>query len=130
MDAQVVAFIVFTYGLSIALSLVIWLTGGHESPFLFLNAFSMFIPATAVVALRFKTGEKLRVDWGRPPRIYLLLALFLMPVTMHFAMLSVTVYLVGEAPWQDWLADHTNGVFIHPHNLDGEPSIPLGLLFT
>ena len=117
MDAQVVAFIVFTYGLSIALSLVIWLTGGHESPFLFLSVFSMFIPASAVVALRFTTGEKPHVDWVRPPRLYLPLALLLMPVTMHVVMLSATVFLVGRIPWQDWLTDHPTGVFHAPVQL-------------
>jgi membrane protease YdiL (CAAX protease family) len=117
MDAAVIVFIVFAYVLAIALSSVIWLTGGHESPLLFLSLISMFIPAAAVVAARFATGEKLHVDWDLPPKRYFPLALFLMPATMHAVMLSVTVFLTGEVPWQDWLTDHANGVFHSPMQL-------------
>lgn len=117
MDAPVIGLIAYTYVLGIALSLVVWLTGGHESPFLFLSVFSMFIPTSAVVAVRFTTRERLHVDWVAPPRRYLPLALFLIPVTMHVAMLSSTVFLVGRIPWQDWLTDSTNGVFHVPAQL-------------
>jgi membrane protease YdiL (CAAX protease family) len=117
MDAAAMVFIVFAYALAIALSFVIWLTGGHESPLLFLSLISMFIPAAAVVAARFLTGEKLHADWHLPPKRYFPLALFLMPATMHTVMLSATVILTGEVPWQGWLTDHANGVFHSPAQL-------------
>ena len=117
MNAAVLIFVACAYALAIVLSVAIWLTSGNESPLHSLGLISMFIPAAAVFAARYATGEQLRVDWSFPPKRYVPLALFLMPAVMHAVMLSATVFLTGELPWQDWLTHPANDVFRSPAQL-------------
>jgi CAAX protease family protein len=107
-------FIAIAYALSIALSLVVGLTGGQDSPFFGLRYLSMIIPAVAVLAVRFAMNERVRVDWGRLPLQYVPVALFLMPAVLHLSMLPVTAAIDSGLPWQDWLTPQTDGLYHTP----------------
>ena len=104
-------FIAVAYTLSIALSLLIGLSGGHNSPIVGLSYASMFLPALAVVIVKTVRNEPLHVDWNRFPLKYLPAALFLLPVAMHAAMLPATMLLEGPIRWQTrgWGAPHIVG---------------------
>ena len=96
----ITAFVVAAYALSIALSLVIGLTGGHQSPLIALSYLSMFLPAVAVLIVRVTLHESPRLHWDTLPVRYLPVALFLIPVVMHAAMLPVMAALSGGIQWQ------------------------------
>jgi membrane protease YdiL (CAAX protease family) len=108
------AFVVIAYALSITLSLVVGLTGGHESPLIGLRFLSMFIPAVAVLIVNSAMNEDLRVDWNRLPLKYMPLALLLLPVVIHAAMLPVTAAYEGRLPWEDWLTPQSDGLYHTP----------------
>jgi hypothetical protein len=59
-SAAIKAFVVIAYALSITLSLVVWLTGGHERPLIGLRYLSMFIPAVAVLIVNSAMNEDLQ----------------------------------------------------------------------
>ncbi len=48
----IATFVAVAYAMSVALSLIIGLTGGYRSPFIGLQFLSMFIPALAVLSVR------------------------------------------------------------------------------
>lgn len=104
-------FVVVAYGLSIALSLIVGLTGGYESPLVGLQFLSMFIPALAVLGVQRLTSGAVRIDWHRLPWTYVPVALLLLPGVMHAAMLPVAVAYEGRLPWQDWLTPQADGLF-------------------
>ena len=51
----------------------------------------MFIPAVAVLLVGSATNERIQIDWNRCPVKYIPLALLLLPVIMHVAMVPVVV---------------------------------------
>jgi hypothetical protein len=59
----ILVFIATAYALSIALSLVVGFTGGHDSPLIGLEYLSMFLPAVAMLFVTFTLNEAPRVDW-------------------------------------------------------------------
>ena len=111
-------FVAITYILSIAVSLGVWLTGGHESHLAFpLGATSMFIPAVAVLVLRLAMGEKISSScWRRFPVRYLPIALLLIPIVWHSSMLPLLYVLEGGLPWQDWLTPRDDGLYHSPES--------------
>jgi hypothetical protein len=76
----IVVFVATTYALSIALSLVVGLNGGHESRFIGLSYLSMFLPAISVLVVSSAMKEQPRVQWDHLPLRYLPVAVFLIPV--------------------------------------------------
>ena len=112
--ASILAFIAFAYGLSIALSLLVGLTGGYRSPLIGLGLVSMVIPAIAVLIARSTMNEKARIDWHRLPATHVPLALLLMPVVMHAAMLTTTAGYEGRLPWEPWLSPQADGLYHTP----------------
>jgi membrane protease YdiL (CAAX protease family) len=96
----IAAFIATAYALSIALSLLIGFTGGHDSPLIGLGYLSMILPALAVLIVRAALHEGPRICWERFPLRYLPVALFLMPVTMHAVMLPLMAVATGGIQWQ------------------------------
>jgi membrane protease YdiL (CAAX protease family) len=103
------------YALSIALSVFIWLTGGHESRFMAVSYVSVFFPAAAVfVVSRTMNAPIGPLGGGKHSILYFLLALFLMPVVMHAAMLPISSALEGGLPWQTWLAHPLSGLYMTP----------------
>src|SRR4051794_413652 len=89
----IVVFVATAYTLSIALSLVVGLTGGHRSELIGLAYVSMFVPAVAVLVVSSVMNEAPRVRWDSFPTKYFLLALFLIPGVLHAVMLPLMVRL-------------------------------------
>jgi len=108
----IATFVIVAYAMSVALSLIVGLTGGYQSPLIGLQFLSMFIPALAVLAVRPLPGGTLALDWHRLPRTYLPVALLLLPIVMHAAMLPVAASYEGRLPWHGWLTPQADG-FIH-----------------
>ncbi|MFA5910559.1 MAG: CPBP family intramembrane glutamic endopeptidase [Vicinamibacterales bacterium] len=116
MDRAILVFVAIAYALSIALSLVVGLTGGHASPIAGLGFLSMFIPATAVLVVRFAMGERVSsVGLSRFPLKYLPLVL-LMPAVLHAVMLPLTAMLEGGLQWHEWLTPQADGLFHTPES--------------
>jgi len=107
----IATFVAVAYAISVALSLIIGLTGGYQSPFIGLQFLSMLIPALAVLCVRPGVDGALRIDWHRLPWTYVPVALLLIPVAMHAAMLPVAVAYEGRLPWQEWLTPQADGLF-------------------
>ena len=113
MKRPVVAFVAIAYALSIALSLVVGLTGADESRFaLGLGVASMFVPTVAmlVVVTAMKANAPV-LGWNRFPLIYLPIALLLMPAVMHAVMLPGATALWGGLPWANWLTPEADGLY-------------------
>jgi hypothetical protein len=104
---SILLYIAMAYAQSLALSLMIGLTGGYQSRWIGLGYLSMLIPAITVqiakTVMREKQGS---IGWRGFPLRYLPLALFLMPFIMHAAMLPVAAAL-GRLRWEDWLTTGT-----------------------
>jgi uncharacterized protein len=116
-DRATLVFIGTVYALSIALSLLVGLTGGFESALIQLRFLSMFFPALAVLVVRFLTNERPQLEWNRFPLKYVPLALLLMPVVMHAAMLPVAAAYEGRLPWEAWLKPQPDGLYHSPAQL-------------
>jgi membrane protease YdiL (CAAX protease family) len=101
MTRAVRIFIGVAYALAIAIGIVVKATGGHESSLLGLGYAAMFVPAIAVLVVRFTTNEGLAIDWNRLPLRYVPIAVLLIPVVLHAVMLPVTAYFEGGLPWRD-----------------------------
>ena len=107
-------FVLTAYALSIALSLVIGLTGGYCTKWIGLGYLSMVIPTVAVVIANGMSAERPRTLDGRSlPLGYLPWALFLMPVVMHAVMLP-TAAALGTLHWQAWLTKSADGLYHSP----------------
>src|SRR5690242_5875785 len=78
-DRPILIFIAVAYALSVALSLLIGLTGGYRSRWIGLGYLSMLIPAASVLITIVLTRDRQRpIGWDRFPLRYLPPALFLM----------------------------------------------------
>lgn len=112
MDRPILVFLGISYGLSVALGLIVGLSGGPQSPFINLGIAAMLFPAIAVLVVRLTMNERVAsFGWGRFQPAYLLTALLLMPVVMHLVMLPTTAAMASGIPWQDWLKPHADGLF-------------------
>ena len=110
----ILVFVGTAYALSIALSLVVGLTGGYGSPVIGLRYLSMFLPAVSVLVVSSAMKEPSRVRWDNVPLRYVPIAVLLMPVVMHAAMVPVMVNLEGGWHWQDWLTTQSDGLYHTP----------------
>src|SRR6185312_4039351 len=102
------------YGLAIALSLVIGLTGGHSSALIGLAYLSMFLPALSVLIVNLAMHDPPSISWVRFPLRYLPVALFLMPGVLHAVMLPLMATIGGGVQWQDWLTPQPDGLYHTP----------------
>ncbi len=113
-ERPIPVFIAVAYTFSIALSLLIGLTGGYRSRWIGLGYVSMLVPAFSVLITNGLVRDKqLATGWDRFPLKYLPLALFLMPLVMHAAMLPAAAAL-GRLHWQDWLTPSADGLYHTP----------------
>jgi CAAX protease family protein len=110
----IVLFVLIAYALSIALSLVVGLTGGHDSAVIGLAYLSMFLPAIAVLIVSSATDEAPRVRWDCFPLKYLPVACLLIPVVLHALMVPVVMALHGGVEWQRWLTPQGDGLYHTP----------------
>jgi membrane protease YdiL (CAAX protease family) len=115
MMSAIVIFVAVAYALSGALSVVVWTTGGYQSPLVGLGFATMFLPTLAVLVVHSAMNEGLRIDWNRLPVRYLPLALFLIPVTLHAIMLP-RMALARPLPWQEWLTANGDGLYHSPES--------------
>lgn len=115
LNRPVLAFMAIAYTLSIAFGLIVGLTGGHQSRFVFgLGVASMFVPAFAVFVVSAMGEGAPSFGWNRFPLRYLPIALLLMPVVMHAVMLPVAGAVWGGLPWADWLTPQADGLYHTP----------------
>jgi membrane protease YdiL (CAAX protease family) len=114
MTPATLVFIGITYLLAIAIGLAVGFTGGHQSRLVGLGYAAMFIPAVALLVVRFALKEDLRIRWTRFPLNYVPLAVLLIPVLLHAVMLPVTAAFEGGLPWQDWLTPQADGLYHTP----------------
>jgi uncharacterized protein len=110
----ITGFVVVSYAFSIGLSLIIGLTGGHNSHLIDLGYFSMLLPAISVLIVYFATKEAPLVSWGRSTLKYLPAALLLMPGILHATMLPLIAILRRRLPWQSWLISPSDGLYHAP----------------
>jgi len=122
----ILVFVAAAYALSIALSLAIGLTGGHDSALIGLAYLSMFLPAVAVLIVNSARKEPPRIRWDSFPLWYLPVALFLIPGVLHAVMLPLTATFEGGVHWQSWLTRQPDGLFHTPASKWGVLTI-LGL---
>jgi membrane protease YdiL (CAAX protease family) len=110
----ITAFVATAYGLAIALSLVIGLTGGYNSAFIGLAYLSMILPSIAVAIVNSAMNEPPRIRWDRFPLRYLPVAIFLIPGVLHVTMLPLMASVGGGIQWQDWLTPQPDGLYHTP----------------
>lgn len=123
----ILVFVAIAYGLAIALSLAVGLTGGANSPLAGLGFVSMFVPAIAAIAVGAITGDRARVDWSRVRFPYLPVALFLIPGLINVVALAYLSASIGTIPWQDWLTPGPDGLYRAPASRGWGVMTPLDL---
>lgn len=109
---RIATYVAVAFAMSAILSLIVGLTGGYQSPLVGLQFLTMFIPALTVMVVRPLSGGALTLDWHRLSWTYLPVALLLLPIVMHAAMLPVAASYEGRLPWQEWLTPEADG-FVH-----------------
>src|SRR5689334_24875676 len=77
----------------------------------------MLFPTMATLVMRLTRNENPRIKWDRFPLKYIPIALLLMPVAMHAAMLPVTLGFEGHLPWFAWLTPQADGTYRTPSPL-------------
>jgi membrane protease YdiL (CAAX protease family) len=112
--SPLLAFLGVSFGGSILLSLAIGLSGGYESPFLWLAPLSMFVPALGVLAARITSGTSLGIGGSGLPLRWLAVALLALPLAIHAIALPGVVLLEGRIPWAAWLTPGPDGLFHTP----------------
>jgi membrane protease YdiL (CAAX protease family) len=126
-EQPILVFIAIAYAQSLALSLVIGLTGGYRSRWIGLGYLSMLIPAiSALVANAAMRDQQWPMGWDHFPLGYLPLALFMMPFVLHAAMLPAAAAM-GRLHWQNWLTASADGLYHAPLALGWRVLTPLGL---
>jgi len=125
-ELAILTFVTTAFAQSVALSLVIGLTGGYRSSWIRFGYLSMLIPSISALVTNAAVRDRPRpIHWGRLPLRYLPFALFLMPIALHTVMLPAAAAL-GRLHWQDWLA-RSDGSYHTPATLGWGVLTPIGL---
>jgi membrane protease YdiL (CAAX protease family) len=110
----IATFVATAFALGIALSLVVGLTGGNDSPYIGLRfAVALAVPIAVLVTTRL-AAEPPHVAGGWPGTGYVLAAVFLIPVTLHAVTLPTLAHLEGAIPWASWLRPQADGLYHTP----------------
>ncbi len=128
---QLIYFLSLNFGLSILISLIVMLTGGHDSKYIGIGYISMLIPAISVLIMKLlfkaKTGA---VGWNRFPIKWLPVALFLIPFAIHAICIPLDAFLNnGAIPWQSWLHADAEGLYHSPPERNWGTLTGIGLAF-
>jgi membrane protease YdiL (CAAX protease family) len=115
MSRPIALFVAIVYLLSVGLSLLAGLTGGHQGPLTTLAFAAMFVPTLGVVLVRAMTRADVSIDWSRFPIAFLPLAFLMIPATLHAGMLFVMAR-VGPLPWVAWLSAGPDGLYHTPES--------------
>ncbi|MFP6687060.1 MAG: CPBP family intramembrane glutamic endopeptidase [Polyangiaceae bacterium] len=109
-------FLGVAYGLSVGLSALVGLTGGHQSNLVGLGVLAMGFPALAVLVVKWVHGDTIaEVGWRRFPIRWLPVALLGLPLCVHAVSLPVVGVLAdGALPWVSWLTPSADGLFHTP----------------
>ncbi|MEM7118723.1 MAG: CPBP family intramembrane glutamic endopeptidase [Chloroflexota bacterium] len=109
-------FLGISFGLSIALSLIIGLTGGKNSSFINLGIVAFFFPAIAVLIMNWGFDSPVfDAGWRKFSLIGLFAALFVLPIAIHLVALPVTASLNDfQLPWLEWLTPAGDGLYHTP----------------
>jgi membrane protease YdiL (CAAX protease family) len=116
MRTPLLAYLAFVYSLSIALSVLTWLTGADQSPYAFpAGLATMFVPTLAtMIVVSTMNAPAPTLKWGRRTLAYLPIAVLLIPVVMHAVMLPVASTVWGGLPWAPWLSPAADGLYHTP----------------
>jgi membrane protease YdiL (CAAX protease family) len=128
---QIQRYLFITFSLCILLSLIVGLTGGHESNWKNAGYLAMFIPAIAVLLLRnqSKAGFSYPAAKGFTFK-WLALALFIFPLIIHVVCLPVVALQNNShIPWQPWLSAGSDGLFHSPPERNWGAVTKTGLVF-
>jgi membrane protease YdiL (CAAX protease family) len=130
MTRPVVAFIAIAYTLSMALSLVVGLTGGAQSRLAFgFGVAAMFVPAVATLVVVLAMNATPPSLGGSPVALrYMPIAVLLLPTVMHAVMLPVAARLWGGLPWAAWLTPEADGLYHTPATRGWGVLTPAGLV--
>ncbi len=110
----ILVYVTTVYGLSIGLSLIVGLTGGHDSSLIGLAWVSMFLPAVATLIVNSTMNEAPLARWDYLPLSYIPVALFLIPCVLHATMLPLMAIIHHGLQWQSWLVAQADGVYHTP----------------
>ena len=89
----------------------------------------MFLPSIAtLIVVRVMHAKAPTLRWHAFPLRYLPLAVFLMPVVMHAAMLPVASVVWGGLPWAPWLTPEADGLYHTPVDRSWGVLTPAGLM--
>jgi len=106
-------FLGITVGGSIALSVLVGVSGGYRSPLAGLGWLTMFLPALGVLAVRAPVdGREARFSWRWLP-----VALLTLPLAIHAVALPGVEFLEGRLPWVPWLTAQPDGLYHAPEQL-------------
>ena len=108
-------FLCWTFGASVALSVLVALTGGRASPYLSFAPVAMFIPAIGVLLSRIIFEDRtIGVRWTVRPFKMIPVALFVFPLVIHLFALPAVYFIEGRIPWVEWLTPSPDGLFHTP----------------
>ena len=110
-------FLGITVGGSIALSVLVGVSGGYRSPLAGLGWLTMFLPALGVLVVRLHSGipvdgQRVRFSWRWLP-----VALLTLPLAIHAVALPGVEILEGRLPWVPWLTAQPDGLYHAPEQL-------------
>jgi len=118
LSKEIKLFLVVTFFFSTGISLLIFLTGGQESPYYLISYSLMIIPAITVGIIRLIFREKFSIGFKNFNLKWFLVGIVIFPLVIHAVCLPV-VWLEADysIPWVSWLKSDANGIFNTPEQV-------------
>lgn len=116
---DIVAFICLSYAASLVASLVVYLTGGHNSNLLPGMGLAAMLAPALIVLLLSACGIAAVEDPGfqKFPLKFVLMGIFVPVFVSHVALFAGTLLSLGKVPWSDWVRGGSDGLFHPPAEL-------------